>query len=521
MNDSQRGWLLAAVVLLGCPPAGVGDTASDSTTSDASTSGGASTGGDTSTGDATTGGTTGIDGSTGSDTSPTSSGPGTTDEPPPAICGDGIVAFDELCDLGEANDDHGECTESCAPALCGDGLVHAGVETCDDGDGDACPSNCGVAFDYVPPRIVAGQMHTCVLNDAGKVRCWGGSNPMLPAYGQLGQGVAEGIGDDPGEMPPADVPLGGPAIQVVAGTDHTCALLDGGAVECWGRGELGALGTGALDNIGDEPGEMSPPAVPLGGPAVQLSAGDSHTCALLATGAVKCWGFNMFGQVSVDLGQIVDTPSPDIPLTGKVVQIDAGSAHTCALLESGVPVCWGMIVPLVHEPPHPVGFGGFVVELAHGDRRICARLTGGRVRCMGLNNWGSNGYGHEQEVQSAIVAGDVPLGGAAKRIIAGYDHTCVILDSGALRCWGANGEGHLGYGHTEALGDEPGELPTPDVDLGGVPVDVAASLHTCAILQGGAIRCWGSNLFGSLGHGDFEHIGDQPGEMPPPDVTVD
>lgn len=518
----------------GCRPGGGDDTDGTATVDESSTSNGTATtcntGCDWTTGEPSTSSdpTTTCDTGCGwtTDESSTASGTTTTcdtgcdwttgDPPPPPVCGDGVRESPEGCDLGDANDDAGVCTSSCQPAVCGDGLIHTGVESCDDGNtapNDACANTCGVSFSYTPPRIVAGDVHTCVLSDSGAVRCWGGTHPMLPQYGQLGQGHADGIGDDPGEMPPLDVDLGKPAIQVVAGTYHTCALLQGGAVKCWGQGESGALGTGSTDNIGDQPGEMPPPDVDLGGPAAQLAAGSNHTCALMASGTVGCWGSNQFGQAGENP---VTLPPTLINLTGEVIQLSAGSSRSCALLESGVPICWGGILGEPREP-RPIHFGGFVVELAHSGSGLCARLSGGQVRCMGDNVYG---YGHSNPVPDPLVAGDIPIGGPAKRLFSSRYATCSIIEAGDLRCWGLNYEGQLGYGHTDTLGDDPGELPTPDVDLGGAALDVALGFHSCARMEGGAIRCWGEGQTGSLGYGAHENIGDQPGEMPPPDVQV-
>ena len=428
-----------------------------------------------------------------------------------AGCGDGVRDYEcEECDLGPANSDDGECTPLCRAAVCGDGLVHVGVEQCDDGDADpddGCPNHCGNVFSYTPPRLVAGAYHMCALSDAAKVRCWGGSDYK---HGQLGYESTQQIGNDPGEMPPPDVDVGGEVVQITAGAAHTCALLASGKVRCWGEGSSGALGYGSTAHIGDGPGEMPPPDVDVGGEAVQIAAGEFSTCALLKSGVVRCWGAHFPDYIGDAPGEM---PPADIPVTGTFVQIHANRDQSCVLRANGTAACWH-----TDHVPYEAWFGGFVVELSG---RLCARLASGAIRCTGYNDYGQKGYGHTSYVGDAITAGDIAVGGAVKRLSPGDAHTCAILSAGDVRCWGDNSLGALGYGHTDNLGDEPGEMPTPDLELGGPAIEVAVTpTYGCAIVAGGVVRCWGHGKSGNLGYGNYQTIGDQPGEMPPPAVPV-
>lgn len=391
-------------------------------------------------------------------------------------CGDGQLQPGEACDDGNG-DNTDECLNNCLSAVCGDGQVHAGNEQCDDGDKAAgCTSGCMLPA-YTPPRLVAGSVHTCALSSSGTVRCWGDS-----MQGQLGYGSTQTVGDEPGEMPPPDVAVGGPVLQIAAGTYHTCALLVGGKVRCWGSGWWD---------------------VEFGGEVVQLAATYGDTCALLASGKVRCW--------TKDYG--LDPMLIDVPVVGNFVQIHGSDDKACVLRDDGTVVCWKTDFSTTD-----VDFGGFVVELSG---KLCARLDDGRVRCNGYNDYGQKGYGHTKYVEDAVQAGDIPVGGAVKRLVAGQLHTCAILDAGNVRCWGWNDNGQLGYGHTATLGDYPGEMPTPDVALGGVASDLAlGGRHSCAMLAGDKVRCWGFGGAGYLGYGNLDSIGGHPGEMPPPDVPV-
>ena len=89
-----------------------------------------------------------------------------------------------------------------------------------------------------------------------------------------------------------------------------------------------------------------------GTPMVSMSensmivTGDDHACILLPQGNVRCWGSNDFGQLGTDQTGRLDytdmvSGGRDVPLSGPAIEITAGSLHTCALLDSGVTECWG------------------------------------------------------------------------------------------------------------------------------------------------------------------------------------
>ena len=112
------------------------------------------------------------------------------------------------------------------------------------------------------------------------------------------------------------------------------------------------------------------------------------------------------------------------------------------------------------------------------------------------------------------------------RVHAGGAHTCVLLVGGTVRCWGTGSSGQLGNGHTYNFGDGLGAeygLPAipPPVDVGGEVLDLAlGEATTCALLVGDQVRCWGRNSEGQLGRNDTEWIGDEEDEMPPRDAII-
>jgi alpha-tubulin suppressor-like RCC1 family protein len=148
--------------------------------------------------------------------------------------------------------------------------------------------------------ITASFHDSCALLDDGTVKCWGYNQS-----GQLGLGDTNTRGWAPGEMgdnlPPVDLGTGRTATAISAGHGHTCALLDNGTVKCWGAGGA-QLGLGDTNNSrGDVPGEMGDNLPPVdlgtGRTATVITAGGTHTCAVLDDGTVKCWGENAFGQL--------------------------------------------------------------------------------------------------------------------------------------------------------------------------------------------------------------------------------
>lgn len=123
---------------------------------------------------------------------------------------------------------------------------------------------------------------------------------------------------------------------ITAGARHSCALLTSGGVKCWGSGTNGQLG----NNLNSE--QLTPADVTgLSSGVAAISAGGQHTCALLANGGVKCWGLGENGQLGNNDTSNTSAPVDVIGLSSDVTAIAAGSQHTCALLMNGAVKCWG------------------------------------------------------------------------------------------------------------------------------------------------------------------------------------
>ena len=366
----------------------------------------------------------------------------------------------------------------------------------------------------------------------GSVKCWGHNE-----YGQLGYDSTDNKGDAAGEMANLGaVSLGSPALAIAAGWDHNCALLDGGSVKCWGRGGYGRLGYDSTDNKGDSAGEMASLAtVYLGSPALAIAAGGQHTCALLDGGSVKCWGMNSFGQLGYDSTVNKGDDSGEMANLGTIylgspaIAISAGWYHTCALLVSGSIKCWGMNShgQLGYDSTDnkgdaagemvnlgTVSLGSSAVAISVGSWHTCALLVGGNIKCWGWNEYGQLGYNSTDT--KGVTAGEMAglgtiyLGAIVTSIAAGGQHTCALLEGGRVKCWGDGSNGQLGYDSTDGKKSDAAGA----VYLGSPAIFIAASwFHTCAILEGAKVKCWGHGSDGQLGYDSIDNKGDAAGEM--------
>ncbi len=423
-----------------------------------------------------------------------------------STCGNGVIDSPELCDDGNSVDDDG-CDQDCRPS----GIVALSL-----GDGSSCAAtkagntkcwgrndvgqlgrgdDVQIGDDEVPStaafidlgghaqQIQTNGEQTFALMDDGRVRAWGANDD-----GRLGLMHEAWIGDD--ETPasasfPVDVELGAPAMQLAVGEGFACARLDDGAVRCWGANYAGQLGYGHTDRIGDDEAPVDVDEVQLGLAAASVVAGARHACALLVDGTVYCWGSGEFGQLGYGSTQDIGDDEPPasqgaVDVGGSVSQLVAGAFHTCAVLESG------------------------------------------GVRCWGSGSLGQLGYGSTDDIgddETPASVGDVPLGDAALQLAAGSRHTCAVLPGGRLRCWGDGRDGQLGYGDTRIIGDDETLDMVDDVELGDEWVTSVFSgplaSSTCVQLEYGPMRCWGANDDGELGYGDTMSRGGSVQTRPP------
>ncbi len=121
-----------------------------------------------------------------------------------------------------------------------------------------------------------------------------------------------------------------------AGGRHTCALIETGALKCWGQNQRGQLGDGTTaDRV------VPVNVAELSTGVMALAAGWQHSCALMLNGAIKCWGNNGNGQVGAG-NLLLKVTATDVPrISAPAVAVTAGREHTCALLADNAVRCWG------------------------------------------------------------------------------------------------------------------------------------------------------------------------------------
>jgi prepilin-type N-terminal cleavage/methylation domain-containing protein len=340
-----------------------------------------------------------------------------------------------------------------------------------------------LADSYERPGLLAPQ--ACGEEPvSGLVASWGWA-----LSGQLARDIRWG------SAPVGTIPDLEGVTQIAAGGSHSCALLVVDEVWCWGASNDGQTGAGFFTNF-PMPGPMLVSGLTM---VTSLVGGGAHTCALLNTNEVSCWGANVYGQLGDGGVNRRAIPGQVTGLTG-VTQLTAGAWHTCALLATQTVTCWGnnefgqLGNELGDVSLSPVAVDGLagVISINAGDYHTCAVLTGGAVTCWGMNDFGQLGSQSGDSAVPLAVAGITN----AVSVSGGYGHTCAVLVGGAVTCWGINDHGQLGSG-------APTNSVTPQVVPGLAPVTKVATggAHTCALTTSRTVVCWGNNGFGQMGDG--------------------
>lgn len=409
----------------------------------------------------------------------------------------------------------------------------------------------------VQVQLASGGDHACAITAIGQVKCWGRND-----YGQLGVGGVDSKGDAGGEMGSAlkAVNLGNGrfAKSVSVGFFHTCAILDNDTLKCWGRNDYGQLGIGNFNHKGMSESDMGDalPGVALGGTVKAVEAGYVHTCAILTDGSVKCWGLNYMGQLGLGDRTTRNAPSAAADIGGSAKSISLNAGHTCAVLTNNTLKCWGdnWYGQLGQNDERGRGddagemgsalaaieLGVQVSGVTAAGGYTCAVLSNGDMKCFGRNQEGTLGTcwalnssnvagpcwetGYTRDTRGyGIYAGQmstlpkVDLGSfSVKTAAAGNFFVCAADSGGAVKCFGQNYAGQLGYGDTNSRGDQVGEMGSAltHINVGGAVKTIApGNDHACVLRTDNSVVCFGENRYGQLGRGDSIKIGDGAGEM--------
>ena len=232
----------------------------------------------------------------------------------------------------------------------------------------------------------------------------------------------------------------------------------------------------------------------------QIATMGRHNCAVLTDQTVKCWGYNLYGQLGDGTATTRPTPTTVTGLTS-VSSIAAGSGHTCAVLTDQTVKCWGYNnsgqlgdgTILQRSTPTTVAGLANVSSIATGDSHTCAVLTDQTVKCWGGNNYGQIGDGTTSNRSTPTTVTGLAT---VSSIAAGSYHTCAVLTDNTVKCWGWNGFGQLGDGTKTNR-----SIPTTVTGLATVSSIATGSYHTCAVLTDQTVKCWGYNSSGQLGDG--------------------
>jgi alpha-tubulin suppressor-like RCC1 family protein len=334
-------------------------------------------------------------------------------------------------------------------------------------------------YDATPPTLVdisTGSSSTCALTSAEGVICWGGNYSSKLDQDTASQRL----------IPLGIVGMSSGVTSISSGWgDEHCAVISGGGVKCWWDGSMTPV-----DVVGLSDGVTA------------ISVGYAHTCALTSTGGVKCWGFNGYGELGDNTNIDSSTPVDVVGLNSGVTAIAVGQYHTCALIGTGGMKCWGYnyfgqlgnnTTISSSIPVDVVGLGSAITAISAGGYHTCALTGSGGVKC-----WGIHGIlGDNTTIDRHTPVDVVGLSNGVKAISAGVYHTCALTSAGGVKCWGDNNYGDLGNNMIDSYG-----LPVDVVGLSSGVTAIAAGgyeSHTCALTSTGGAKCWGDNAEGQLG----------------------
>ena len=322
-------------------------------------------------------------------------------------------------------------------------------------------------------QIALGTIAACALLEDATVACYGGG-----IVGTLGRGAQRPETDPVAQRVPdlKDV------AKVFGGGYSMCGILTDSTVACWGPDQ-------SVGPYGSFPSDLFRVQGVSG--VVDLAVATSHTCALVESGDVYCFGSNYFGELGDGTTNNAKAAVKVSSIRG-AKHIATGAEVTCAVLASGAVSCWGLndqgqlgqndSDKLVHLTPVEVkGLDGPAKRIAASSisGTVCALLESGATTC-----WGEK------------LVGSAPTGGGAA-LAVGWNHACAIDGTGGVSCWGANAKGQLGNGSTAAA--------AAPVSASGVRTAVSVATggnSSCAVFSDGAFACWGENTRGQLGGGE-------------------
>jgi alpha-tubulin suppressor-like RCC1 family protein len=319
--------------------------------------------------------------------------------------------------------------------------------------------------------VVAGPAHLCIAKNTG-ISCSGRND-----HGQLGDGT-NSDGTFVNVLGITSTPL-----QMVSGENHVCAIMYDGVVKCWGENTHGQLGDGTFS---DSSAPVNVVNLGAGSGVLALAAGAQHTCALIRGGHVQCWGDNSRGQLGSGINMMITHSATPIDAqfvsetsgfngaSGNAVSLTAGAEFTCAIFHfpnlstsSRYQMsCWGD-----NAYDQLANGSNGIASLSYGVKIIAPSSTYQNVRSVmagkhfacaihadhSLLCWGDNSMGQAGQDPSTGLLGvpsyvyDINPGKPAQMASLGDNHACSLEYGGAIRCWGAND-------HLQRVKQDPGGM---------------------------------------------------------------
>jgi len=280
-----------------------------------------------------------------------------------------------------------------------------------------------------------------------QVKCWGAN-----ASGQLGDGTYDSRRSPTGVV---GLPSGDAPMKVEAFALHTCVLLESGALWCWGLGLSGELGDGASTSS-NIPVEVVGFNGSPGFRATDFSIGKAFTCATRPKGSVECWGFDYLGQLGNGPGSTTSSAIPTpVPGLTDVATIHAGHGHVCSVSSAGDIHCWGANTfeaigigsGVLDSPTLYTGFPQNVIRISGGSLRNCVVGLDNSAACVGRDQGGALGSGVVGSTWLPRLVVGTDTDPVAE-IDTGFDASCAVGTGGDVRCWGQGAYGQLGNGDT-------------------------------------------------------------------------
>ncbi|MQA20861.1 RCC1 domain-containing protein [Rugamonas rivuli] len=353
------------------------------------------------------------------------------------------------------------------------------------------PSNAAVAT-----AIGTGNFHSCAALSTGGAKCWGQNS-----YGQLGNGKTVT------SLTPVEV-QGLSSYQITAiagGTYFTCALTSTGSVYCWGFNNYGQLASKTLVSS-TTPVAVQIPT----GAAKALTVGNNHACVLDTYGNIYCWGSNSGGQLNRNVSITHSSIPLYAAGMNDVVALQGNGFTTCYRDNKGGAKCFGNNKyaqfgigtkdstdgATYGAPNYALGLSTNVISTSASMYDGCAVKDDHAVFCWGFNNtFGALGFTGIGIYSTPVAV--LGLRNDAISIITGISHTCIITQSGGAQCWGMNGTGQLGNGRAA-----PQEAASDVIGISEKIISLSlGSNHSCALLESGTVKCFGQSLSGQLGTG--------------------